>query len=285
RLLVGDEPPSLSRLRPGLPRDLMTICMKCLEKPPRRRYATARDLADDLRRFRRGEAIRARAIGPFGKTYRWCRRRPLVAGLTALCGALSVAFVATVTVYDVKLEEALAKLQEAHAKVQKQANEEREEIVNLNVNIGIMDLENGDSYAAILRFTEALRRDAESPGQERDNRFRIGTALAESPHLLRLFVVGMDLLCARLTGDGGKVAATGEGYTVEVWDVAKGQKVGPVLQLGDKATGGAFSADGRSLATVEAGGKVLVWNLDDGTSRALPAEGAPEVRALAFLPD
>jgi WD40 repeat protein len=277
-LLVGGEPPSLWRLRPGLPRDLMTICMKCLEKSPRRRYATAKDLADDLRRFRRGETIHARAIGRIGRTYRWCRRRPLVAGLLALCTALIVAFVATVTVYDLKLQEALAR-------VQKQANEESDEIVNLNVDIGIMDLDNGDSYAAILRFTDAFRRDRKSLDHERDHRFRIGTALADSPQLLRLFVVGMDLLCARLTGDGGKVAATGESYTVEVWDVAKGQKVGPVLHLGDKVTGGAFSVDGRSLATVDAGGKVLVWNLDDGTSRAIPVEGAADVRALAFLPD
>jgi WD40 repeat protein len=278
-LLIGDEPPSLTRLRHGLPRDLITICMKCLEKSPRRRYATAKDLGDDLRRFRRGEAIRARAIGPIGRTYRWCRRRPLVASLIALCTALAVAFVVTVTLYDIKLQEALQQ-------VRKQANEEREEIVKLNVNIGIMDLENGDSYAAILRFTEALRREAEPSGHEgRDHRLRIGTALAESPQLVRLLVIGVDLLCARLTGDGGKVAAAGEGYSVEVWDVAKGQKVGPALKHGDKLTGGAFSADGRSLATVDVGGKVLVWNVEDGTSREISAEGAPEVRALAFHPD
>lgn len=96
---VRDAPvaaPSL--LNPSIPRDLETICMKCLEREPSRRYAQAADLAEDLSRFERGEPVRARPVGPLGQAWRWSRRnRSLAAVLAALAavvlfGAVGVAW-------------------------------------------------------------------------------------------------------------------------------------------------------------------------------------------------
>ena len=83
-LLARDtEPENPARLRPQLDRDIQTICLKCLEKDPRQRYASAAELADELRRYVDGKPILARPVGTLEAFTRWCRRRPLVAALAA----------------------------------------------------------------------------------------------------------------------------------------------------------------------------------------------------------
>ena len=74
------EPVSPRVLNPKLPRDLETICLKCLEKEPAKRYATAKDLGDELNRFLNDEPIQARPATPLERGWRWCRRKPALAG-------------------------------------------------------------------------------------------------------------------------------------------------------------------------------------------------------------
>lgn len=81
RQVQTEDPLPPRRLKAGVPRDLETICLKCLEKEPRCRYPSAAALAADLDRYLGGQPVQARPLGAFGRTGRWCRRKPLAATL------------------------------------------------------------------------------------------------------------------------------------------------------------------------------------------------------------
>jgi eukaryotic-like serine/threonine-protein kinase len=91
KLLLDTEPRQPRQLNPKIDRDLSTICLKCLEKDPKRRYSAALALAEDLERWLEGYSIVARPVSPAVRLWRWSRRNPITAGMTALLLALGTA--------------------------------------------------------------------------------------------------------------------------------------------------------------------------------------------------
>jgi hypothetical protein len=133
RQTLHAEPVPPRRLRPGVPHDLETVCLTCLQKEPKKRYASATDLADDLRRFLNAAPVRARRPGPAERLWRWGRRHPVVASLllAAVCcvafGCLHLSRLADRLVRSAALESAaqqadlLAEVNDSYSDVMKRA--------------------------------------------------------------------------------------------------------------------------------------------------------------------
>ena len=103
RQVVEQEPVPPRQLEPRVPLDLETICLKCLEKEPARRFATSADLADDLRRFVEGSPIHSRPTPAWERVWKWCRRRPAIVSLLAVCVAATLSMVLLIVWHNVSL--------------------------------------------------------------------------------------------------------------------------------------------------------------------------------------
>jgi serine/threonine protein kinase len=109
--IINREPVAPRQLNVEIPADLATVVMKAMTKRPEDRYQSARELAEDLQRWQKMEPIKARPIGPLGRTIRWCRRNPRVAAITATAAAIIIAltgiYVANLTMKNREIRTAL----------------------------------------------------------------------------------------------------------------------------------------------------------------------------------
>jgi WD40 repeat protein len=113
QMIHEGTPAPLRRAFPKTPRDLVTICAKCLEKDPRRRYRRAADLSEDLDRFLSGRPVKARPIGVVERAVRWCRRNPALASLFTAVSLLLLAIVVGSLVAAVSLRREAQRAQRA----------------------------------------------------------------------------------------------------------------------------------------------------------------------------
>ena len=273
--IIRDEPVRPRRLNSRIPRDLETIVLKAMAKRPADRYGSAQALADDLRRFLAHQPVRARRIGPIGRTIRWCRREPLVAGISLVSLAM---LAAVVTAYQVNLTGQRDSAIEATAQARTQLADalfERARAVRATSEFGrrwtALDL---------LRQSAAIRPRAELS--------------VEATRTMELFDV-------RRTHDlnqiGGPVSAVAidprsariavavdsrDGASVSIWD-RDTELVTSRLTAPAAVHFLAFSPDGRRLAgSTER--HVCLWDLQSGALQVMPG-GSSGLSAAAFSPD
>ena len=290
------DPVPPRRLVPLVPRDLDTICLKCLQKEPANRYPDALALADDLHRFLAGEPIVARPVSGWERFWKWAKRRPALAGLIALSlGVLLLGFPGAVVLW----LRAASAFREADG-----ARGELESAVYAG-RIALAD----HAYQAnqVSAAQGLLERCAPEPGRpdlrhwewnylDRLCHAELGPSMVhDGPADAWIFAVGFSPDGKYLVSAAGLPGGLLAGFplnadyfmpgSAKIWETATGRCLAALEGHPAAVRGAAFSPDGRWLATGSVDGTVLLW---DGATFAkhssTPLKGKGFF-GLAFAPD
>jgi WD40 repeat protein len=278
------EPEPPHAVNPSVDRDLETIALKCLEKEPRRRYASAEALADDLDRWLRGEPILARPVSALERGAKWVRRRPAIAAMSLTIGVLAVGGLAGILIQARRAERAraIALRREADARVARaEADKAR----------ALAALQEQYRYFNQVKMAERYWRAG--------NVAQAGRFLDACPPALRAWEWGYlqglrhpELRSfpgegAAFTADGRFLAIDdGPGATVTLRDARTWVPARVFRGLGSPVACFALSPDGRRIAAAGHDKTIKVWDLADGRELAtLRGHAGDLVIALAFSPD
>jgi WD40 repeat protein len=295
------EPVAVRRLQPKVPRDLETICLKCLHKEPRRRYRSAGELAEDCAAFLDGKPVQARPVGKVERFGLWCRRNPILA-LASGAALLGLMLVTALSVlYGVRQAEnadALGK-KEQEARVaattaetaRKGEAEQRGRAERLSAGFarmqGLTLCNQGEIGHGLLWLVRslALARRAKAADIERDIRANLAGWRYQAHTLRAPLLPGGHIAYhgVALSPDGKTAASAGD--TGRLWDVKTGKAIGGLLGHTGEVSALAYSPDGATLVTAGQDGTIRFWQAATARSVGPVLTHPGWVRAIACSPD
>ncbi len=264
-LVQSSEPVSPSKIDPRIDGDLESICLKCLEKEPGRRYPSAQALAEDLERWLAGESTQARPIGWLGRGRRWFGRNPVIAGLTLVSAILSLTlFVGMIAgILLLRLERDETRRHQVEAESQRDYALDREYAAN--ISLAMRSFENSNPE----RARELLDRHRPKPG-EKDRRgfewYYVHHLLAGlEPEGKEIGKHQGEIFGLAYSPDGGRLATASADCTAAVWDVGSGQRLFELRPSCDDVNCTLFTPDGRNLIVSCEDGSI--WTCDGRTGK------------------
>jgi WD40 repeat protein/tRNA A-37 threonylcarbamoyl transferase component Bud32 len=284
-LAQAEEPVAPRTLKPDLDRDLETICLKCLEKQPERRYASAAALAEDLERCRTGQPIRARRLGAWERVVKSARRRPAITALLGLIILIAGVGLAGVLwqwhrAEDARRDAAMRADAEAAAKeeAQRALSEATAALYFSHLTLARREWQNHD-VAQARAFLDSC------PTALRRWEWQYLDGLLRTDLLTLRGHVGT-VAAVAYSPEGHRLASAGNDGLIKMWNLDTGREL---LALKGGTDGGvfclAFSPDGRRLASGGADRAVRVWDLVGQGEPAVLERHNGAVLGLAFHPD
>ncbi|MEK7781194.1 MAG: protein kinase [Verrucomicrobiota bacterium] len=285
RLVVESEPASPRVLLPTVPPDLETICLKCLQKEPARRYATAQELADDLGRFLRNEPIAARPTAGWEKTWRWGRRKPALA--TALLLLLVVAIGSPIAALRINqarryADESRANEAQLRLHAEQLTEQSRQRLYAARISVTAKALEDGD----VVRARQLLNGLRPQPGEE-DLRGFEWNYLWKRCHLEDLIFTGHTgrVLTVAYAPDGKTIASAGDDKVIRLWNPTNGVEQAQLRGHTDSVSQVAFSPDGGLLGSVSADQTFRLWSMTNLGEARVVWQDTNSLRRIVFSPD
>jgi WD40 repeat protein len=294
QLVVSAEPVAPSRLQPKVPRDLETFCLKCLQKEPRKRYATAEDLAADLARFLADRPVRARRAGPAERVWRWCRRNPRLAAASGLAAAALVAVAVVSVVLAIRERRSSLFLAEALQTSERNRRLAEARLAENYMERGRSLCEQGNGGLGVLLLARALETvppDADGlPGPDtadlqptiRSNLAAWGRRLLP---LSGVVPVPAEVDVAAFAPDRKTFVAGDGNHAARIRSTATGEALGQPLYHADRVAVLAYSPDGTRVATGSEDKTARLWDAASGKPVGPPLPHPGAVRAVAFSPD
>jgi tRNA A-37 threonylcarbamoyl transferase component Bud32 len=282
-LVWSQDPLPPTRLNPAVPRDLETICLKCLHKNPTRRYASALELAEDLKRFLAGRPITARPVGRLERTAKWARRQPLAAALLGAVVLVTLGALAALGLaWRAALNEAQAR-QEAYSAEVRFNRQLEEQLYFSRIALADRELRAGKSAWA-LHWLELC------PAELRHFEWHYLRRLARGQAPARWEGHQRGVSCVAFHPGGKTLASAGFDGTVGLWQVESPRGgAGKLLHRLDGRQGSVnwvcFAPGGQRLASSGADGSVIVWQTSTGKPwKRFPVQDQP-IAPLAFHPN
>jgi WD40 repeat protein/serine/threonine protein kinase len=281
--LTLDEPRPPRDLDAAIPHDLETILLKAMAREPAERYTTAKELADDLRRFLEHRSILARRPSWLQCVRKWVRRHQAVVTATSLTLAAALAVSAALI-----WREHGGTLSALHdAEVQRGRAEERELLVRKYLYPADMKVAHQAWMNSDLRLLrEVLSRHIPEPGQE-DLRGFDWDYLWRLAHLEALTLEGHtgEVYHVAFSRDGKWLATASQDKTIRLWETLTGQLVRIYTGHAGEVNWTSFSPNGTTLVSASSDGTVRLWDVASGRNSAILKDHSGEVVAAEFSPD